>query len=582
MALALSLVAYQQPRGPHAASAPPRSSSDSTAVLHAARNAQSGFESFRRNRLPTTSSTGGSGSCDVRIGRYCYWRGDEDEETPPPESPAIVQRRGELVRFLDSAARLLPGDEWIAGQRVRYLVEQDSIDAALRAAGSQCRAPASWCNALAGYAAHVGGRYADADSAFALALAAMDTAQRCRWFDISNLLSGPLADRFKRLGCADRERFVRRLFWFGAPLYSVSTTDLLTEHFARVTRARMSEHAASTDGQSWGDDMRELVIRYGWPRWHTRSLPEFGYEDRPSFTGHDAGVPYDFLPSVHALDHVSQLAAADWELDDSRAANGYAPSYARTLHQIPHQLAAFRRGDSALVVAAWDGRADTLLLGRRLTAALAIVNDGGTPAVTRLEDAPLVGRLVATAPIDSGVASLEITAPADRRASRARVGIASPSSGRLALSDLLLYVPRDSSPSDSSGAAPTSAPSPSSVMAASETALPSDVLRGRRALGVFWEMYGLSAQGATADFALSVEQINVDWMHRAAASLHLADPATELRVRWQEFPAQQNGVAARTVGVDLSRLRSGRYRITLTVSTADGGMAVATRELELE
>jgi hypothetical protein len=47
-------------------------------------------------------------------------------------------------------------------------------------------------------------------------------------------------------------------------------------------------------------------------------------------------------------------------------------------------------------------------------------------------------------------------------------------------------------------------------MAASETALPSDVLRGQRALGVFWEMYGLSPQAATADFALSVEQINVD------------------------------------------------------------------------
>jgi hypothetical protein len=572
--LALSLAAHQQPPRPNVGSLTPASPGDSAAVLHAARNAQSGFESFRRNRLPTTSSDGGGGgSCDVRIGRYCYWRGDDDDETPPAESPAVVQRRAELVQLLDSAARLLPGDEWIAGQRVRYLVEQDSIDAAMRAAGSQCRGSASWCDALAGYAAHVGGRYADADSAFELALAAMDSTQRCRWFDISDLLSGELANRFERLECAGREKFVRRLFWFGAPLYSVSATDLLTEHFARLTRAKLSEHAASTDGEAWGDDMRELVIRYGWPRWHTRSLPAFGWEDRPSYTGHDAGVPYDFLPSVHALDHVSQVSTADWQLDDSRAANGYAPSYARTVRQIPHQIAVFRRGDSALVVAAWDGRADTLLLGRRLNVALALVNDCGAPAVARLADAPLVGRVTAAAPLDSGIASLEIIAPADRRASRARAGIASRTTDHLTLSDLLLYAPGDSSAGDTS---------PRSVLDASETALPSDVLRGRRTLGVFWEAYGLPPQGGATEFALSVEQIDVDWMHRAAARLHLTDPATELRVRWQEVPAQQNGIASRAVGLDLSRLEAGRYRIALTVTASDGGTAVATREVQIE
>ncbi|HEY4219451.1 MAG TPA: hypothetical protein VGM67_20045 [Gemmatimonadaceae bacterium] len=571
MVLALSLMGRQQQQGTRAGdvdTVTKRSRADSVAIVRAARNAQSGFESFRRNRLPSTSAGSGGGVCDMRIGRYCYWRGDEDEETPPVESPDIRQRRNELIRVLDGAAQLLPGDAWVAGQRVRYLVEADSIDAALRAANAECRGPASWCNALAGYAAQVGARFATADSSFSRALAAMDSAQRCQWFDISDLLSGALADRFKKLDCAGREHFVRRLFWFGAPLYSVSATDLLTEHFTRLTRATLSEHSASTDGEAWGDDMRELVIRYGWPRWHTRSTPAFGWEDRPSITGHDAGVPYDFLPSTHALDSISQISSADWELTDSRATNGYAPSYARTVHQIPHQIAVFRRGDSALVVAAWNGRADTLLLGRHLTAALALVNDEGSPVVARLADAPLLGRLTAIAPIDSGIASIEIVAPGDLRASRARVGIAGRTANLLSVSDLLLYAPSDSAAT--------------SLDAASSTELPSDVLSGSRALGVFWETYGLPPDVGVADFALSVEQIDVDWLHRAAASIHLSDPATELRVRWQETAIQHDGIAPRGVRLDLSRLRAGRYRIALTVTTSNGGTAVATREVQIE
>jgi hypothetical protein len=52
---------------------------DSVRLARSARNAQSSFESFRRNRLPLSQSNGG-GYCDVRIGRYCYWRGDEDDD----------------------------------------------------------------------------------------------------------------------------------------------------------------------------------------------------------------------------------------------------------------------------------------------------------------------------------------------------------------------------------------------------------------------------------------------------------------------------------------------------------------------
>jgi hypothetical protein len=97
----------------------------------------------------------------------------------------VRQRRTALLQTLDSASSVLPGDAWIAGQVVRYLVEVDSTDAALTTARQNCRAAASWCHALAGYASHSGGRFATAASEFSIALAAMEPADRCRWLDMA-------------------------------------------------------------------------------------------------------------------------------------------------------------------------------------------------------------------------------------------------------------------------------------------------------------------------------------------------------------------------------------------------------------
>lgn len=537
---------------------------DSARLVRTARSAQYSFEAFRRTHLPLGYGSGGQ--CDIRIGRYCYWRGDEEEEHQPAEPPEIVRRRDELIRTLELTAGELPGDEWIAGQRVRYLVEAGRTEDAIRVASAECRATAGWCAALVGYAAHTAGRFATADSAFGVALAAMDSTERCRWLDISNIVDDATADRLHALDCAARAAFTRRVLEIAAPLYSVSATDLYTEHLARLTRGRIAEHAATVDGESWADDQRNLTIRYGWPRWYSRGMPTTtSLQATTSITGHDGSRPYDFTLAGDALARLGHVTAADWTLDNPRALTGYAPLYARSVHDVPSQLAVFRRGDSTLIVGAWDARRDTTLLGRELVAAIALAGDSGVHVVARDSGAKASGHIAGVGVIDSGLVSLELLAVTDRRAARLRIGLPGRTAGRVALSSLLLYAPT---------------PEPAyTIDAVKDSALASDVVPASRAVGVYWEAYGLRDRGETVHYSLTVEQVGVSWARRAAERFHLADPTTALRLQWDEVARPEQGVAGRGVRVDLSRLRGGRYQVTLDATATTGERASTGREI---
>ena len=568
-ALAAALLQLPAPAAPAAQGGPRPGSPDSARLLGDAHAAQRSFESFRRLRLPVQER--GSGPCDVRVGRYCYWRGDDDEEQPPEEDARIRERRDELIRTLTEAAHAAPSDRWAAGQLVRYLVEAGRADDARVYASADCAASAEWCAALSGYAAHAARAYAAADSAFDRALGAMEPGERCHWLDISDLLDGESSKRYDGMDCTARERFFRRAARLGAPLYSVSTTDLFTEHLSRVTRAIMAERSSSPDGVSWGDDVKELMTRYGWPRWYSRSIPTMGSQLEPSITGHDAGMPYDFFPRLRAIDHSGHIADDDWKLDDARATTGYAPAYARTVHDLPSQIATFRRGDSLLVVAAWDARKDTTLLGRKLEATLNVVADSGPVSrSSRLLPAGERGSLTkgsieAMAAIDSGVVSLELVASEDRRAARRRLGIPARTRSGIGLSDVLLY----------GGSAETV----SELVQARDSMLASTRLT-TRVVGAYWEVYGLSQSSGPIKFSLSVEPFDIGWTRRLAQRVGLTDPASGLRLQWEDAPRTLNGILARGVRVDLSRLRGGKYRLTLTATTRDGS-ATSSREIEV-
>src|SRR5215467_10746463 len=152
---------------------PPVSTRDSTRMLRIAHRAQGDFESLRRELLPRTVMVAAGNGCDAVVGRYCFLQ--QVASDAPQEAAEVVDARARLLEILDSLGVMIPGDRWILGQRVRYLIEAARPKAAdslgvVCAAAAPDRATTSWCFALVGYTAQQYGKFARADAAFSLAL----------------------------------------------------------------------------------------------------------------------------------------------------------------------------------------------------------------------------------------------------------------------------------------------------------------------------------------------------------------------------------------------------------------------------
>src|SRR2546426_4165473 len=147
----------------------------------------------------------------------------------------------------------------------------------------------------------------------------------------------------------------------------------------------------------------------------------------------------------------------------------------------------FRRGDTALVVAAYDLAADTLFAGASLDAALVLARDErNPPVVTRRDHAPRRGVLLAAAPWGPLVLSLELTTANSRHVARARYGWRpAPAEARVTLSDLLLFDPAPPPP-------PTPAPDsqPLTLERAAPRAPRSGGLPSPRPPRPDWGLYG--------------------------------------------------------------------------------------------
>jgi hypothetical protein len=199
---------------------------DSAEARRRALRAQTRFEQVRRYNLPLQYTSGGQ-SCDARIGRFCQW--NEEDPKPPKEPNPIREAREVLIKTLEAEAARSPGDDWIAGQRIRYLLEAGRDSAAVKAA-EECGGTQWWCDALRGLALHEAGAYAASDTAFASALAAMPERERCRWTDMTMLLDERQRKRYGKVGCGRREALATRQWWLADTFFAVPVNDRQTEN----------------------------------------------------------------------------------------------------------------------------------------------------------------------------------------------------------------------------------------------------------------------------------------------------------------------------------------------------------------
>ncbi len=539
---------------------------DSIELTRRARDLQASFERRRRRMLPRFY-TGIADHCLI-VGRFCEWHPNTSQDYVVPEEGKDIRRaRTELLRELEKFAATLPGDDWIVGQRIRYLTESQDT-AAIRVARS-CRASKWWCEALLGLTLHVNGDYAGADSAYAMALADMPELTRCHWTNLSPLLDDDIRGTYRKMPCDQRDAVNGRIWWVADPLYMTPGNERRTEHFSRMVHTALWRDAQNPYGTSWGGDLAELMLRFGWAEKWTQQPAAGLYTDvEPHVTGHEREPGFHFFLTQRPPDSLAQIVDSLFDVYQFPPREQYSPAYTRAFAKLDVQVARFRRGDSTSVVAAYDVSADTIFGHRQFDAALVAMGDEtARPVRADVAQSPAKRVLTVTTPWKSQLIGVELLARDSAGAARWRSGFAEIplDSGRITVSDLLFV---DGAPS-----------LPVDLKDAIANAHGGTVFRRDTKIGLFWELYGTSAADSTLPISLTITPVDEGLLRRAFRALRIAPRVSPLNIRWQENGA--SGVLSpRSVLLDLSLVPAGKYEVKLEVGNSRS--AVASRTIEVK
>lgn len=544
---------------------------DVESVLSSARAAQRRFERERRRNLPRTGSP--SPPCDRIIGRFCIWFGYDDDRELPPERLAVEEARRRLLEELDAAAAAAPAEPWIAGQRVRYLAEAGRLGEALEAA-RECRAPdPGWCAFLVGFARHAAGDFQGAEASFAGALSRLSPEERCRWEDLGLLLDGAGRRSYGELPCGGRAEFEERFWWLADPLYLVPGNDRKTEHYWRLVMDRLQEGAASPFGVRWGADLREILLRYGWPVGWRAQWPRPGLvPSEPSVIAYEPPGIRQFVSRGEWIADPGGIEAGAWDLKPVRPRSHYAAPYAGRFGSLEHQVARFRRGDSMVVVAAFDVSEGAAEPCDSLVQAAVLAHGPERTAVRRRSGTGDAGSLTVSHPRrgEAVLFGLEALCPSQKRAARVRYGLQEPRWTGPAISDLLL------------GREVPGSPPPTTLEEAAASAR--GVLRVRRGeqVPVYWEVYDVAA-AAPATVVVTLAREGKGFFRRLGEWAGLArDREASVGLRWRER-AGEGPTWSRAVAVAVpGDLPEGTYRLDVTLLVGPGTLLHAGRALEVK
>ena len=544
-----------------------------------------------------------------------------DAALTPAKRIVVHDDRTHLLEVLNNAQAALPSDAWIAGQRVRFLVDQGMLTEASNAAQA-CHADAWWCAALAGYVLQRQGSSASADSAFAVAGSALSPQQLCEWNDIHMLLPSKLRLAYIASSCVEQSRIMTRYWWLADPLFSVAGNERRAEHYAR--RVMVLLHSALDDDERFhwplaygGDAVAEMLIRFGWPTasyWigreedlsHDKYLQEYrSLSAAPYSTAEYSSGRVHFGALWSALTDPFHAGQDAWELNapkDLRTTPKGRGDFwwplehmrpvAHVVEQLPEgQTAFFRRQRDVQRATSIDVAASTsesrTLSQSQMNATLVLSSAPDSFNVVQRR-AQLLGKKITLSGFIASrraLLAVELQSNAPRAMMlRTRYAIDPPEpldslrSGTLAMSDPVFFAP------STTDALPASVDSMLPSMLGTTT-----ITRGER-VGVFWETYGVTETDSVT-FSITASATSArSFMRRLASALKLSregvtnvgmswvDPRT--RDRWQEF-RRAVAILPRSLVLDLGSLPKGAYAIEVQVAVNGRAPVRAARTLDI-
>ncbi len=517
-----------------------------------ARAAQDAFERNRRAGLRFYNG-GANASCEVQIGNLCYWNNNGDVP-PPAERTDLIIERDRLLDLLADAAKVDPTDDWVAGMRVRYALEQQKPSVAVQAA-SECNGTSWWCSALTGLALHVSDRHTDASAAFDAALRTMPDSVRCEWTDIRPWLPTSQHDAYGARSCSARAEQNRMVLKLAQPLWLLPANDARNELLSRHVISVVHGQGRIPYDMSFDGSIPAIQVRYGWPTaW---SMQTAGALDPrlPSIIGHEPTPSYDFMPSRSALEAPISAAVKDWAPDRNDARMRYAPRYATGFSLLPHQIARFKRGESTVVAGAWRLMREQRMGPAPYKVGLFVANDSVRVISQEvLEDAPANGAVITSLGSSPGIVSLEVLAPSAKRAARVRTAI-QPLPNGTRVSDMLLLAAGDA------GA------TPSLESVASRAWGSNDIVAGR-SFGLYWETYLPVSPDAPLQVTLRATRTSGSFLQRMGNALRLSRAMTPVSISCPDA-GRPDGLPGRAVDFTWPEVPPGEYRLTVTLRGAN-------------
>ena len=578
-AFATPALAAAHPAAPAFQTPPPSfTERDSTRTHRHARLLQARFERLRVRTLPRTPD-GDSQECDEVVGRLCLWDDDDDDWEPKEEAPEIVAARAELLASLDSLGALLPGDHWIFGQRIQYLVEAGDLGGA-EARGRRCMLPESWrCDAYLGYVHHHQMEFGRAEDAFRRAMEAMPEEVRRDW-----LSPGLVLDRDLRrwlAGQPDSAGALDRLWTLADPLFVAEGNDRWTGHMSRRTYSMSRERARNPHGINWGDDFTEVVVRYGWPAGWERTWPRVGRSNSSVIWQDFRGAFRTFPASkvIHRDPAVGEPVV--WSVPERHPRTTYLPPYLDSLGELDGQAGRFWRTGHVVVVAAWrapdtvededevKGDADGSeaagapgeavpvpldTIAATVLSGLFVEQEGEIRGDARADTDPgSPVRLKTRVPwADWGTLSMEAWAPAARQAYRFRAGMGFRRlpPNLFAVSDLMFL---------EAGTEPGTLDEMVDVLRTTTE------VRGGEGLGVAMEVYGLGFRREEMGMRAWVEKRNEGVLVRMGRWLRLTGPREVVSITWREAGPRNPEPLLRAFTIAVPR-EAGEYDVVVEVS----------------